>query len=173
MIYMKMLLTGLFALFISGCAPSLNKQNMGVPSNEVTLRVSKSSVGDIIVTGGSSVTGQIDSVSLKDAILQTLTNTKVFKVVSPKNSPDYTLHAEIISLEKPKIGFEIKSVLRVKYFILRASSNQLIWMDEFTSSYTATTGDSFFGPGRLTKANEGAVRENLRQLVTALSEQML
>jgi outer membrane protein OmpA-like peptidoglycan-associated protein len=58
----------------------------------------------------------------------------------------------------------------VYYTIRSASTGQVLWDKEILGKYTATIADAIVGANRAREAREGAVRDNLQQLVWALSE---
>jgi len=63
------------------------------------------------------------------------------------------------------------SKLFVKYTMTELATGENVWQKDINSQYTATFTSCCFGPIRLNKANEGAARENIKELIAELAEQ--
>jgi len=119
---------------------------------------------DPIFTGS-----KIDNTSFMGALLISLTNSNLFSKINPSESPDYYLSAMILSQDQPFAGLDMTVTLFVRYIISGKDETQ-IWQKDILSQYTAAFGDAFVGATRLNKANEGAVRENIRLFLEELSK---
>jgi hypothetical protein len=62
------------------------------------------------------------------------------------------------------------TVLFVNYRLVETKSNQEVWKDNILSQYDAKFEAASYGVERAKKANEGAVRNNLSQLIKKLSD---
>ena len=69
------------------------------------------------------------------------------------------------------IGLDMTSTLSVKYTMTELATGEKVWQEDIASKYTAKLTSCCIGSIRLNKANEGAVRENIKQLVDKLAEQ--
>ncbi|MCE5972350.1 hypothetical protein LZA78_02440 [Sinirhodobacter sp. WL0062] len=76
----------------------------------------------------------------------------------------YSLRADILSVEQPLVGLDLKVTMTVRYNLTDA--NGRIRFDEtITSEYTATFSEAFVAIERLKKANEGVARENISKFL--------
>jgi len=80
----------------------------------------------------------------------------------------YLLSANLIQLKQPLVGLNLTVVCTVQYQLENTKDNNMIYNKIITTSYTATFSDSPIAVVRLKKANEGAARENIKQLITDL-----
>jgi len=67
------------------------------------------------------------------------------------------------------MGLDMTVSLVVKYKLVELGTGQVVWEKQIFSEYTATISDALAGSTRLRKANEGAVRRNLAQLLGELT----
>lgn len=113
---------------------------------------------------------RIDNASYMGALLQSLTNSNLFSKINPSGNPDYYLDVMIISQNQPFAGFNMTVTLLVRYTIINGKDNTQIWQKDISSKYTAAFGDALVGATRLNKANEGSVRENIRNFLEEISK---
>jgi hypothetical protein len=89
-------------------------------------------------------------------------------LLSTGEAPRYQLDATLLSLEQPLVGFSLTVTCSVRYDLSDAASAKRVFGKTITTPFTATTSDAFLGVERMRIANEGAVRQNLRQLLQEL-----
>ena len=110
----------------------------------------------------------IENESFREALKNTLKKAGIFKDVSTDKKGDYKLYTEIIA-QKLIGGFPTTSTLFVNYILIEEKSSRELWKENILSQYDAKFEEAFFAAERAKKANEGAVRDNLTQLVKKLS----
>lgn len=154
-------------LTLTGC-PFPRVSGMIAPLGDLTIKQTDKifSVGE--VTGGEKtvilVSGpKIDNEGFGEALTKTLEQSGLFKAVVRNKSGDYELNAQIISQEV-QIRGGYHAILFVNYRLLDSRLNQEIWKENILSQYDANSLELATG------ANEGAVRDNLTQLVKKLSQ---
>ena len=70
---------------------------------------------------------------------------------------------------QPLVGLDMTVNLMVKYSLIDQSNYEEIWVKDISSRYTANFSDALYGPERLNLANEGAVRNNIGELITTMA----
>jgi len=96
--------------------------------------------------------------SLKDAMLLSGTI----------NDSKYLLEVRLISLDQPLFGLDLKVTATAEYILKAKSTGQIIYSKTFATPFTATFSDSAIAIQRLRIANEGAVRNNIEQVIDDL-----
>jgi len=96
--------------------------------------------------------------SLKDAML----------LSSTVNDSKYLLEVKLVSLDQPLFGLDLQVTAIVEYILKTKSTGQVIYIKTLTTPFTATFSDSAIAIQRLRIANEGAVRNNIEQIVDGL-----
>ena len=86
-----------------------------------------------------------------------------------ENRGRYLLNAKLVNLDKPFVGFDMKVTSTIRYTLTLKGRNNPMLDDSITASYTATVNDAFLGAERLRLANEGSIRENIRQFLKKLA----
>jgi biopolymer transport protein ExbD len=109
----------------------------------------------------------IENESFREALKNTLNKSRIFINVSKDKKGDYKLYTEIISQEL-KAGFTMTSILFVNYILIENKSSRELWKENILSQYDVKFKGEWVQE-RARKANEGAVRDNLTQLVKKLS----
>jgi biopolymer transport protein ExbD len=160
------------AVTITCCAAPASVIRM-VPSFGHTRFVSSNMTLIIAeVKGGKKtnpmLSSTIENESFREALKNTLNKSRIFINVSKDKKGDYKLYTEIISQEL-KAGFTMTSILFVNYILIENKSSRELWKENILSQYDAKFEEASYGPERAKKANEGAVRDNLTQLVKKLS----
>jgi hypothetical protein len=166
------IIIGLFCLALGACASAAKPGAMAVQVSQSTLIDSQSilykSTATPTVTGGKETSplwkSNVSSADFAEALKQSLSaNT----ILASENAR-YKLAASLIELKQPLIGMSMTVISRVKYVLMDAADDSVIWDKEITAPYTAKMSDAFVGSKRLQLANEGAIRENIKQLVDSL-----
>jgi hypothetical protein len=118
-----------------------------------------------VVGGEKAIPLKIENAKFREALVAALKDSGLFQAVLADQEGDYRLTARIISLEVAP-GFPTRAVLFVNYKLYDAKSQREIWKENILSQYDAGVQDDFFG---VAKAQAGAVKNNLSQLVNRLS----
>ena len=69
----------------------------------------------------------------------------------------------------PVWALPLKVDLAVKYVVTEKATNKVVYDSRVISSYKARFGEAFAGTTRVRKANEGAVRENIKKFIEELA----
>jgi phage gp29-like protein len=120
------------------------------------------------VTGGKETNplwkSNVSNADFAEALKQSLSANTILA----SDAARFKLSASLIELKQPFIGASMTVTSKVKYVLTDATDNSVIWAKEITTPYTAKFSDAFVGYKRLQLANEGAIRENIKQLVDDL-----
>lgn len=154
---------------LTGCATNASVDQMVYKNNRVekpkhTEFVDNVAVKDVV--GGSEtnplLASQINNEGFKSALEESLKQAGLFHKL---NGERYLLKANLIKLDQPLLGLNLKVVCQVHYTIDDIKLNKTIYDKTITSEYIATFGDSAIAIKRLKMANEGAARKNIEQLI--------
>lgn len=164
--FLKGLVWFCMAGFFVSCAAAPEKSRM-IPvvdystfgSTDRTLKVAEIKGGE---TTGWTVP-KIDNTSLKQALIRTLNDSRIFKAIFTGQQGDYELDAEIIS-QKLEPGIEAYAALFIHYTLVETKTNQVIWTESIFSQ------NDGFGANQGKDVLEGAARDNLTQLVRKMAE---
>jgi len=80
----------------------------------------------------------------------------------------YSVTANLVELKQPFMGFDFTVTSRVNYVVTETASRSVVLEQEITADYTAKMSDAFVGVERLRLANEGSIKDNIRQFIKAL-----
>lgn len=165
---------GLFALSVglAGCSAGANASRMTIgpadlvkaPNGPMQQAVA---VGE--VAGGSETNPLWMSRVSTAAFRAALTDSLRMAGLLASGDGRYKLKATLLSLDQPMVGFDMTVTAIVQYFMTDAATGAMVWQDTITTPFTATVGDAFLGNTRLQKANEGAVKANLLELIQRLN----
>lgn len=158
------------SIFLSGCAAQASKMVPTdfkiVKKHPVTVSLSKS-------IGGKETnplwTSQISNSAFTEALENALIKSRVFQAVSRGGETDYLLDVTILSYDQPWIGANFDIKMKTRWDLTDTKTLVPVWSNTFETTYRAKWNDAFFGAERLQKANEGAVRTNIREGIERLS----
>lgn len=166
---------------LMSCAAPPRRANM-IPSldasafirSKKTLRVVEVKGGEKWNPSGSFLYDQtkIDSESFEYALIKILENSRMFKHLSKDQSGDCELYTEIVSQQTLPSGYLAATTsLLVNYRLIDTKEAREVWTENIFSQYAAQGAPFTEGiPGAVLKANEGAVRDNLIQLLGKVSK---
>ena len=121
------------------------------------------------VTGGHETNplwmSKINNENFKSALVQSLQEANLYHLL---DGAKYNLEATLIRLHQPFIGFNYTVVCEINYLLKNIANSKTIYNKNITTSYTAKFSDSPIAIVRLKKANEGAAKANIKQLVDDL-----
>jgi len=115
---------------------------------------------------GSRINGWDFRLALKEA----LKRSHLFPEVLDGEEGDYALSAALLAQNQPAIGFAMTVDLTVRYVLIDRRTGEAVFNDRISSSYTAGVGEAFVAATRVRKANEGAVRENIKAFLNQTAE---
>ena len=104
----------------------------------------------------------------REALVSALRKSNLFRRVETDSVGDYELHTDLVA-QGQSLGLDYRSSMVAQYRITDVRSGAERWKRGFNSRHEVTVGQALSGATRTTMAQEGSVRENLAQLVTALS----
>jgi hypothetical protein len=159
-------------LVLAGCASNAATDQM-VSSYVVTQPPkNKKLIQNITVsqvTGGRETNplwmSKINNDNFKAALVQSLQEANLYHQLDGAN---YSLAATLIRLHQPFIGINYTVVCEVNYLLKNIANDETVYNKNITTSYTAKFSDSPIAVIRLKKANEGAARANIKQLIDDL-----
>ncbi len=105
----------------------------------------------------------------EDALRKALTDSGIFKQIVTDQKADYQLKYEILSQEV-QISFKSTATVFIYYSLIEITTNQVVWEESLVSQYSVGIEKALERPLRARLAKEGAVRDNLSQLLEKLSD---
>lgn len=123
------------------------------------------------VTGGQP-TGMFWGSKISNAALQEALDSSMRATGMLALSPgagNYQLEAQLVELEQPWIGVNVKVVVTIAYVAIEKRSGTVLYQRRLRSQYVAEFGSAMVDPNeRLRLANEGAVRSNINLMMRDL-----
>lgn len=157
-------------IVMNSCATALQVGEMiphvdysAFTSTDKTIKVQEVYGGELTNPMGMS---KIESKGFQDALVTTLRKSGIFKEVFIDRSGDYELKTQIVSQKMASWLATTNVTLFVHYRLFETKTNKEVWSQSFLSQYDADNLNK--GP----HANEGAVRDNLTQLLKKLADFM-
>jgi hypothetical protein len=163
-----------FVVILANCTVKAPDPQYMIPDIDYSTLTSTGKILKIVEVKGGIKTDPLGKPTIgneefQEALISTLKKSELFKDVFTVGNSDYELSTEIVA-QKWHPGFSITSSLFVKYSLIETKSNKEIWKENIYSQYLAEFKEASEGGRRATKANEGAVRENLKLLLRKLSD---
>lgn len=168
-------LTILFSLvfatiLMQGCATTASIQGMTTQKAMAHNGALTNKVAVAPVTGGKKTnplwTSQVSSENFDSALKDSLRAAHMLA----GDQGQYSLQANLLSLQQPMFGLDMTVTATVKYVVTEAKSGKTIFEETLTTPYTAKMGDAFVGTKRLQLANEGAIRTSIETLIEKLEK---
>ncbi len=162
------------AVAITGCNIPPSVTNMKASFNYTKFVSTDKTLMVAEVKGGEKTNpvlshSKIENEGFHEALTNTLKGSGIFKEVFTAEKGDYEIYAEIISQEIQP-GRKLASILFVNYRLIEADSGKEVWKENILSQHDARLSlEAFTVIGRVKKAKEGSVRDNLTQLIKKLS----
>ncbi len=165
----RVLLASIIIIGLSGCA-RFDKEEMIARSFRAET-YHPYSVSVSIGTGDEKTDVGLAPVPRDDlqyAIEESIRTGQVFKeVVSGKNG-DYMLNVSVFTLEQPVFGFNFTVKLGAGWILTKADGT-VVWQKVINSECSTTMSDAWSGITRVRMANDGAIKENIKQGMMYLS----
>lgn len=170
----KLILPMALAIALSGCATSARVDQMTARKIEASKIASDAPLkGDLSLGGVSRGTStspswnsRVGEGEFRQALEQSLSAVRL--LASDQDKASYVLSAALVRLERPLIGLDLKVTADVDYSVEERSTGRKVFSKTVSSSFTGTFSDAALAFERLKIANEGAVRENIEELVDEL-----
>ncbi len=163
------------ALVLAGCAAPARVEQMQVDTSlalRTTLATSalKGNIAVKDVTGGRDTNpmwvSNVSSSDFERALEASLRDAGLLSGGKPLGQ--YQLVAHLLKLDQPFAGASMTVTSTVQYTLIDRASNKDVLSRTVTAPYTAAWNAAFAGVERLKLANEGSMRENIRQLIDLL-----
>jgi len=121
------------------------------------------------VTGGEETnpmwTSKVNDAGFRTALDGSLSGAGLSS--SSAGNCSYPIDANLLGLSQPIAGFNMTVTSHVNYKVYD-SSGQPVVLATIDAPYTAKMGDAFMGTKRLQLANEGSIRESIKQFFDKL-----
>lgn len=156
---------------VTGCSFAPKVTRMVPEGDDVTFASTDASLVVGTVQGGEESSAwegsKISPEEYRLALIQALQQSNLFTEIASEagGEADYELATFLLSQQQPAVGLGMTVDLVVRYQLIDRNSGSDVFNDRIVSSYRAGVGEAFVGAKRLRKANEGAVRENIKQLL--------
>ena len=168
MIVMACLLAGCGGLAVNQMIPQTAVQT--VPRFNAVLRVLPVTNAKVQQWGGPAL---VSNEMYREALVTTLQKSNLFRRIETEQPGDLELHADFVAHGQGtggSVGLDYRSAMVVQYRIVQAGSGTELWSQGFNSRNEVAVSQAFSGAARTIEAQEGSVRDNLAQLVEALSK---
>ena len=120
------------------------------------------------VTGGQATNplwiSEVSNDDFASALRQSLAANALLAV----RDETFRVDAILIGFDRPLAGFDLTVTARIKYRLTRRSNGEVVYDREIRAPFTANFGSAFLANERLKLANEGAVKENIKQFLRDL-----
>lgn len=162
---------------VAACAQPARVSQMAVSDNVLAPVVStnpglQNSTTVASVIGGKETnpmwTSQVNNPEFKEALERSLEFNGVLAPTPDKASYDVTV--TLSELSQPLLGFDLTVTSVVNYRVTRHSDGGEVLIQKVTKPFTADFSSSLVAVERLRLANEGAIRENIREFLTHLGD---
>ena len=152
-------------------APQMTVHNVMTPALAADADLAENfAVGD--VGGGRETdplwTPQVSDAQLREALERSLEHNGMRAARS--DFARYIVSARIVEFERPVLGLAMRVSPLVAYRVVDRADAGVIYGEELRSSYTVSFAESVLGIERLRLANEGAIRENIREFLNRFRE---
>jgi hypothetical protein len=163
-------------LTLSACASRAVMQNMVVSTQE--MKATSPSLDfkngmtiakfDSDETTNPPWTLKVDRASFQGALSASLEQNGL--LADQQSLSKFDVFASIVSLKQPMLALDFKVTSSVNYQVVERDT-KVTWYEELISaSYTPVYSDNGFTLEGLRLANEGAIRENIKEFITQLSK---
>jgi len=161
-------------LLLGACAAPAERSNMTVSQIPDFGQPADASLIDGIavgsVDGGQDTnvlgTSQVSNEDFQSALMDSLRN---HGLLAEGSAPRYILYAHLLDVHQPLIGLDMTVTATVNYELADAVNGQPTRETTIATDFTSPFGDAFAADERTRLANEGAIRENIRQFLVWLS----
>ena len=164
------MLAGVIAL--TGCATPANRESM-MPATVKTVHRHPQSVL-VEVTGGRDTEPkgkpQISSSSFRQALADSISDSKTFARVVQVAGGDYVLTVKLSAPEQPSFALNTTVKLEALWTLRRPKRAAPVWQATIRSEHTTAASEAFGAVTRIKLATEGAARENIAAGLAQVSQ---
>ncbi|NQU58716.1 MAG: SHOCT domain-containing protein [Rhodospirillales bacterium] len=161
-------------LALSACSSPAELQNMVVTNQSVISAATGSPFKNALaisqVQGGEETnplwTSEVSGAAFHGALQASLKQNNL--LADNPSASRFELTAFLGSLNQPLIGLDLTVSSTVSYRVIERKTKMAWFDDTVVGSYTAQFGDSLIAIQRLRFANEGSIRENIKNFISRL-----
>jgi hypothetical protein len=158
---------------LGGCASPATLEGMTATPADTQPEAASAELRNAIsirsVAGGEPTnplwTSEVGNAEFRAALESSLKN---YQLLAEGGSGDHVLDATLVDLQQPFFGLEMEVTATATYHLEPKNAQKNVFDDTVITSYTASPSESFFAVQRLRLANEGAIRENIREFIRRL-----
>jgi len=172
---LKFILVLIAAASLAGCATPADVNAMiGTPTVQLAQNSPlKQSVQVNNVSGGQKTnplwTSEVGNPEFQQALQQSLG----IQGITAGANAKYRLDAVLVDLKQPFIGFDLTVKSTVRYTLMEAATNRVVFDQTITAEFTAGVGDAVLAVQRLKLANEGSIKSNISKFMDQLFNAMV
>jgi hypothetical protein len=168
----RLLAGGVAILALAACASGARTGAMTAPVAPDQIVADNAPIKNAIAVGdvaGGGETNPLWKSEVSNANFKTaLEDSMTLSVLKGNAGAPYTLNAKLVSLHQPFAGFDLTVTSTVEYSLLATGKPTPVMSETVVAPYTAKLSESFLGVERLRLANEGAMRENIKEIIARL-----
>ncbi len=168
---MRVLILMTVCLGLAGCASGAQPAQM-IAADGTAIGANsplKDSLSVGPVTGGSKTSPLWKSEVSNEDFAEALRQTLLARTMLASGNARFVLNAELVELDQPTLGgFDMEVTSTVKYRLTNAGGSNALFETTVKKLYTANFSSTFLGVKRLQLANEGSMRENIKQFIEEL-----
>jgi hypothetical protein len=157
---------------LTACASGARTGAMTAPLSPNQIVSDKSPIKNAIAVGtvsGGEKTNPLWKSEVSDANFKiALEDSLALSILKGSAGAPYVLNAKLVSLHQPFGGFDLTVTSTVEYTILAAGQTAPVMNETVVTPYTANFGDALVAVERLRLANEGAMRENIKEIISRI-----
>jgi hypothetical protein len=157
---MKNIILGFLVVFLGSCVAS--NPDLMTPS-EIIINNNIEGSAQVNVVGSNERI--IPNESFRQAVENALLQSGLFT----GDAKQYRLNVSVLAIENPLVGVNLTAELRVRWVLFDVDQGQEKFNEVIATEYTATMGDSLLAAQRMTIANENAAKENIRNALQSIS----
>jgi hypothetical protein len=157
---------------LTGCASPAQVSNMKATPAIDGKKFARSI--KVEVKGGAETeslsSSNVSNTDLKAAIELSIESSGLFKSIVQGKDGDYELSVTVTQINKPLFGASFTVTMETAWSLVKISDKSIAMRKVILSSHTVSIGDAFVGVTRLRLAVEGAVQDNIKQGLEAISK---
>jgi hypothetical protein len=170
----KNLISVIAIMVLVGCAAPATQQAMSISAQDIPTKINEKLKGKLIVrtVGGGQETNplwvsQVDAQGFKGALDKSIA-VAGYKAAD-ESSAKYRVDANLQSLDQPLMGFTFDVVSTVLYTVTGEGQQKQF---PIAATGSASTSDAFIGLERMRIANERSIKENIKQFLLKIGDQV-
>lgn len=156
------------AAILGGCATGVKQD--GMIAFDYVASVKHTKTVSITVSDKSSTLSEDTVENISKSLIESIFLSKAFSQVTEDKPGDYELSVNIQKLKFPVMGFNMTVKMDANWVLKNTTSGVVVMQKMISSLHTARVREAFSGQERSILAVEGAVRNNIKQGLTEISQ---